>query len=160
MKLSTKHFHEITIDEKNIINFIDGIPGFEDQLVGKSKDEEVEVNVKFPEEYHAENLAGKDAKFLVKIHEIKAKELPELDDEFAKDVSEFETLDELKNDIMNKLEKQAKDKEKIEKEEKIVGTIVEASQVEIPEVMIEKQIDAEVNEFAYRLRYQGLDINK
>lgn len=136
------------------------IPGFEDQLVGKNKDEEVEVNVKFPEEYHAENLAGKDAKFLVKIHEIKAKELPELDDEFAKDVSEFETLDELNNDIMNKLEKQAKDKEKMEKEEKVVGKVVEASQVEIPEVMIEKQIDAEVNEFAYRLRYQGLDINK
>ncbi|MGF7057436.1 trigger factor [Brassicibacter mesophilus] len=136
------------------------IPGFEEQLIGKNKDEEVEVNVKFPEEYHAEELAGKDAKFMVTIHEIKEKELPELDDEFAKDVSEFDTLEELKNDIKGKLEKQAKDKEKAENENNVVEKVVELCQVDIPEVMIERQIDNDVNDFAYRLRYQGLDIDK
>jgi len=136
------------------------IPGFEEQLIGKNKGEEVEVNVKFPEEYHAENLAGKDAKFIVTIHEIKEKELPELDDEFAKDVSEFDTLEELKNDIRAKLEKQAKDKEKSEVENNVIEKVVEACEMDIPEIMIEKQIDNDVNDFAYRLRYQGLDMEK
>ncbi len=116
--------------------------------------------MKFPEEYHAEELAGKDAKFMVTVHEIKEKELPELDDEFAKDVSEFDTLEELRNDIKGKLEKQAKDKEKAENENNVVEKVVELCQIDIPEVMIERQIDNDVNDFAYRLRYQGLDINK
>jgi len=136
------------------------IPGFEEQLIGKNKDEEVEINVKFPEEYHSEDLAGKDAMFKVKIHEIKVKELPQLDDEFAKDVSEFDTLEELKNDIRSKQEEQAKSREKAENENKVVEKAIEGSQVEIPEVMIERQIDTEVSEFDYRLKYQGLDINK
>ncbi|KNF07862.1 trigger factor Tig [Gottschalkia purinilytica] len=136
------------------------IPGFEEQLVGKNKDEEVEVKVTFPEEYHAENLAGKEAIFKVTIHEIKVKELPELDDELAKDVSEFDTLEELKKDIKVRLEEQAKNKEKVEIENKIIEKACELSEVEIPEAMIERQIDVNVNEFGYRLSYQGLDLSK
>lgn len=136
------------------------IPGFEEQLVGKNKEEEVEVKVTFPEEYHAEELAGKDAIFKVIIHEIKEKELPALDDEFAKDVSEFDTLDELKNDIKNRLQKQAEDKAKAENENKVVEKVVEACEVVIPEVMFERQIDNDINDFAYRLRYQGLEFKK
>lgn len=136
------------------------IPGFEEQLIGKNKEEEVEVNVKFPEEYHAEDLAGKDAIFKVVIHEIKEKELPELDDEFAKDISEFDTFEELKNDIMNKLQKQAESKANLEQENKIIEKVVEGCEIDIPEVMVEKQIDDDINDFAYRLRYQGLDFEK
>ncbi|SCG82108.1 Trigger factor TF [Proteiniborus sp. DW1] len=136
------------------------IPGFEDQLVGKNKEEEVEVKVTFPEEYHAENLAGKDAIFKVIIHEIKEKELPALDDEFAKDVSEFDTLDELKADIMNRLKKQAEQREKAENENKVVEKVAELCEVDIPEVMIDRQIDDDINDFAYRLRYQGLEFEK
>ncbi|KPU27574.1 trigger factor [Caloranaerobacter sp. TR13] len=136
------------------------IPGFEEQLVGKNKDEEFEINVKFPEEYHAEDLAGKDATFKIKIHEIKQKDLPELDDEFAKDVSEFDTLDELKEDIKKRLEKQAKEREKAEKENKVIEKVVEAAEVDIPEVMIENEVDYQVRNFEFTLRYQGLDLNK
>ena len=136
------------------------IPGFEEQLVGKNKGEEVEVNVTFPEEYQAENLAGKDATFKVTIHEIKEKELPELDDELAKDVSEFDTLEELKNDIKNRLEESSKNREEAENQNNVLAKVVEASEVEIPEVMIERQVDSEVNDFSYRLQFQGLDINK
>ncbi|WIV11859.1 trigger factor [Proteiniborus sp. MB09-C3] len=136
------------------------IPGFEDQLVGKNKEEEVEVKVTFPEEYHADELAGKDAIFKVVIHEIKEKELPVLDDEFAKDVSEFDTLDELKSDTMNKLKKQAEQKEKVENENKVVEKVAELSEIDIPEVMVERQIDDDINDFAYRLRYQGLEFEK
>ncbi len=136
------------------------IPGFEEQLVGKNKEEEVEVKVTFPEEYHAENLASKDAIFKVVIHEIKEKELPALDDEFAKDVSEFDTLDELKADIMNKLKKQAEQKEKAENENKVVEKAVELCEIDVPEVMIDRQIDDDINDFAYRLKYQGLEFEK
>lgn len=136
------------------------IPGFEEQLIGKNKEEEVEVKVKFPEEYHAEELAGKDAIFKVVIHEIKEKELPELDDEFAKDISEFDTLDEYKKELMNRLQKQAEAKAKAENENKVIEKVVETCEMDIPEVMIDRQIDEDINEFAYRLRYQGLDFEK
>ncbi|MFA5523740.1 MAG: trigger factor [Tissierellales bacterium] len=136
------------------------IPGFEEQLVGKNKDEEIEVKVTFPEEYHSEDLEGKDAIFKAVIHEIKEKEIPSLDDEFAKDISEFDTLDELKTDIMNKLRKQAEEKEKTENENKVVDKVIELCEVDIPEVMVERQIDDDVNEFAYKLRYQGLEFEK
>lgn len=136
------------------------IPGFEEQLIGKNKEEEVEVKVTFPEEYHAEELSGKDAIFKVVIHEIKEKELPALDHEFAKDVSEFDTLDELKNDIKNKLQKQAEDRAKAENENKVVEKIADACEVDIPEVMIDRQVDDDINDFAYRLRYQGLEFEK
>ncbi len=136
------------------------IPGFEDQLIGKNRDDEVEVKVTFPDEYHADNLAGKDAVFKVKIHEVKQKELPEVDDELAKDVSEFETLEEFRNDIQQRLEKEAEEKQIAENENNAVEKIVENSEVNIPEVMVENQIDNEINNLAYRLQFQGLDINK
>ncbi len=136
------------------------IPGFEDQLIGKKNGEELEVNVKFPEEYHEESLAGKDAMFKVTIHDMKAKELPEIDDEFVKDVSEFDTLDELKNDIREKLEKDLKEQEKVETENRIVEKLIEISEVDIPRGMIESQIDDEVRQFDFRMRNQGLELDQ
>lgn len=136
------------------------IPGFEEQLIGKKKGEEVEVNVKFPEEYHEESLKGKDAMFKVTIHEIKEKELPELDDEFAKDVSEFDTLEEYKKDIKERLEKNLKRREQIEKENKVIEKVVELSSVDIPEGMINSQLENEIGEFDYRLRMQGLELEQ
>lgn len=136
------------------------IPGFEEQLIGKELDEEVEVNVKFPEEYHSQDLSGKDAKFIVKIHEIKEKESPEIDDELAKDVSEFDTLDELKEDIRKNLEKVKEEESKIEVEDKLVEKACDNAELEVPEVMVENQINMSVNDFAQRLSYQGIDIEK
>ncbi|HSH36791.1 trigger factor, partial [Schnuerera sp.] len=122
--------------------------------------EEVEVKVTFPDDYFEESLKGKEALFKVTINEVKEKELPVLDDEFAKDVSEFDTLDEYKESIKEKLEKEAKDKEKVEQENKIIEKVVENSEVEVPEVMIEHQVENEINEFDYRLKLQGMDINQ
>ena len=136
------------------------IPGFEEQLIGKSIGEEVEVNVSFPEEYHAENLAGKPALFKVKVNQIKFKELPELDDEFVKDVSEFDTLDELKQDIQKRMTEEAERKEKQELENAIVDKVVDAATVEIPAIMIENQLDHIARDFDMRLRSQGLDLEK
>ena len=136
------------------------IPGFEEQLIGKKKDEEVEVKVTFPEEYHEETLAGKEAIFKVVIHDIKEKELPELDDEFAKDVSEFDTLEEYKADIRERLEKDLKEQEKVETENRVIEKALEISEVDIPDGMVESQIDDEMRQFDYRLRSQGLDLEK
>lgn len=136
------------------------IPGFEDQLIGKNIGEEVEVNVTFPEEYHAEDLAGKPALFKVKVNQIKFKELPELDDEFVKDVSEFDTLDELKKDLLSKMTEEAERKAKQELENAIVDKVVDAATVEIPAVMIESQLDHIARDFDMRLRSQGLDLEK
>ena len=134
------------------------IPGFEEQLVGMAIGEEREINVKFPEEYHAENLAGKDAMFKVKLISIKAKDLPELDDEFAKDVSEFETLEEYKKDIKAKLEKQKESQAKADKENKAIEQLVENTEVNIPDAMIENQVEEMLEQFNANLSYQGLDI--
>ena len=136
------------------------VPGFEEQLIGKKKGDKVDVKVTFPEDYFKENLRGKEATFEVVIHEVKEKELPNLDDEFAKDVSEFDTLEEYKNSIRERLEKEAKEREKIEFENRLVDKIVESSEVDIPEAMIEHQIEHEINDFNYRLRLQGLDIDQ
>lgn len=136
------------------------IPGFEEQLIGKNKDEEVEVNVTFPEEYHEESLQSKEVTFNVTIKEIKEKELPELDDEFAKDVSEFDTLEEYKDSIRERLTKELENQERIETENKLVEKVVELSEVEIPEGMIETQVENELNDFGYRLQMQGLDLEQ
>ena len=136
------------------------IPGFEDQIVGMKIDEEKDVNVKFPDEYFSKELAGKDATFKVKLHEIKKKELPKLDDEFAKDVSEFDTLDELKADIKTKLEKQNADKEKYETEEAVVKALCENVKVDIPSGMVETEVDRMLNDFKQRLSYQGLKLDQ
>ncbi len=136
------------------------IPGFEDQLIGKKTGKEVDVNVTFPDEYHAENLAGKPALFKVKINEVKVRELPKLDDDFASEVSEFETLTEFKKSIKKKLQAEAAEKAKAEMENVIVDKIVENATFELPEAMIEEQIDRQVNDFAQRLQYQGLSIDQ
>lgn len=131
------------------------IPGFEDQLIGKNKDEEVQVNVTFPEEYHSEDLQGKDAIFNVKIHEIKAKELPELDDEFAKDVSEFDTLEELKADTRKVLEQKAADQIKVANDNNVVTKVVNDTVLEVPEVLIQREIDYLGNSYEQQFRQQG-----
>ena len=131
------------------------IPGFEEQLIGKNIGEEAEVNVTFPEEYHSEDLKGKDAIFKVTVHEIKEKELPALDDEFAKDVSEFDTLDELKADTRKKLEADAKEKERMENGNKVIEKIVNDSNVEVPEVLVEREIDYQARNYEQQFRMQG-----
>lgn len=136
------------------------IPGFEEQLIGLNKDDEKDVKVTFPEEYHSEELEGKDAIFKVKVHEIKTKELPELDDELAKDVSEFDTLDEVKEDIKKKLEEEAKRKEKAALENAVIDKVCENTEIEVPEVLIEDQIDNNVRDFSQRLSQQGLQLEK
>ena len=136
------------------------IPGFEDQLIGKSIGEECDVNVTFPEEYHAEELKGKDATFKVKVNSIKVKELPELDDEFAKDVSEFDTLEELQKSVKEKLSAAGKEKAKHETEENVINAVCEATEIDIPEAMINSQIDKMIRDFDMQMRYQGLNIEQ
>lgn len=134
------------------------IPGFEEQLVGKKAGDECDVKVTFPEAYHAEDLAGKEAVFKVKVHEVKVKELPELDDEFAKDVSEFDTLAELKADIEAKLLENSKDKCEQDFENELVDAVVELMEADIPDCMIEQRMNDNVNDFANRLAQQGLNM--
>ena len=134
------------------------IPGFEEQVAGHKTEEAFDVNVTFPEEYQAENLAGKDAVFKVKIHEIKTKEVPALDDEFAKDVSEFDTLDELKADLKKQLsEKKAEDARR-DLENQLLEQAIDGMEAEIPEVMFTKRADEMINDYAYRLQAQGIDL--
>lgn len=134
------------------------IPGFEEQLIGKEIGQEVEVKVTFPEEYHSEDLAGKEAVFKVTIHEIKEKELPELDDEFAKDVSEQDTLEALKEDIRKKQEESAQKRAENERRDAIVDKVVSNVEVDIPEVMVEDEIENMLRDFDNQLRYQGLSL--
>ena len=136
------------------------IDTFEDQLVGKNAGDEVEVNVTFPEEYQAEDLAGKPAVFKVKIHEVKAKELPELDDEFAQDISEFDTLAEYKEDLKKKLAETKENNAKRTKEDEAIQKIVDKSEMEIPEAMIETQVETMIEEFAQRIAQQGLSFEQ
>lgn len=136
------------------------IDTFEDQLVGKNAGDEVEVNVTFPEEYHAADLAGKPAVFKVKINEIKAKELPELDDEFAQDVSEFDTLAEYKEDLKKQLTEQKENEAKRTKEDEAIQKIIDKSVMEIPEAMLETQCENMVNDFAQRIAQSGLSMEQ
>lgn len=134
------------------------IPGFEEQLVGAKTGDLVDVNVTFPEEYHAENLAGKDALFKVTVKEIKERELPELNDDFADEVSEFSTMDEFRADIRKKLEEAAQNKAQVETENAVVEKVIENAEFDIPEAMIEANVDNLMNDFAQRLTYQGLNL--
>ena len=136
------------------------IPGFEDQIIGMKIDEEKDVKVKFPEEYFSKELAGKDAVFKVKLHEIKKKELPELDDEFAKDVSEFDTLKELKADIKAKKETQTEEKAKYETQDAVIKALCEKTKVEIPSGMVEMEVENMLKDFEQRLAYQGLNLEQ
>ncbi len=135
------------------------IPGFEEQIIGAKIGDDIEVNVTFPEEYLVESLKGKPAMFKVKVHEIKVRELPELDDDFASEVSEFETLAEYKDSIRKKLEERAENKAKQETENSIIEKVCENAEVDIPDAMIQAQIDRMINDFAQRLQYQGMNID-
>lgn len=134
------------------------IPGFEDQVIGMNIGDEKDINVKFPDEYHAENLKGKDAVFAIKLHEIKKKELPEINDEFIKDAVGAESVDVYKKEVKERLEKQNSDRAERELEDEIVKKVTETTEVEIPDALIERQIDNMVQEMSYRLSYQGLKL--
>ena len=136
------------------------IDTFEDQLVGKNVGDEVDVNVTFPEQYQAEELAGKPALFKVKINEIKAKELPELDDEFAQDVSEFDTLAEYKESLKKNLQEQKENEAKRTKEDEAIQKIIDKSKMDIPEAMIETQCETMIEEFAQRIAQSGLSMEQ
>lgn len=135
------------------------IPGFEDQVIGAEIGKEIDVNVTFPEEYHAPDLAGKPAVFKVTVNEIKVKELPEADDDFASEVSEFETFAEYKDSVKKKLEEQAEEKAKQDTENAVIEEVVKNAEVEIPKAMADTQIDRMINDFAQRLQYQGMSID-
>lgn len=134
------------------------IPGFEEQIIGMKIDEEKDINVKFPDDYFSEDLKGKDAVFKVKLHEIKKKEMPELNDDFAKDTSEFDTLDELKNSIKEKLEEANKSKAKYETEEAAIKAVCDNTEIDIPSGMIETELDNMVRDIETRLSYQGMNM--
>ena len=146
--------HELVIGSKTFI------PGFEDQIIGMKIDEEKDINVTFPKEYFSKELAGKDATFKVTVHEIKKKELPKLDDDFAKDASEFDTLDELKKSIKERLEKEFTDKQKYETEDAVVKAVTENIKVEIPSGMIETEVENMLKDIETRLSYQGLKLEQ
>ena len=146
--------YELTIGSNTFI------PGFEDQIIGMKIDEEKEINVKFPDEYFSKDLSGKDAKFKVKLNEIKVKELPKIDDEFAKDVSEFETLSELKNNIKEKFEKNNEEKQKSETEDEAIKAVCDNVNIDIPSGMIETEIDRMLEDMEGRLRYQGIGLDQ
>jgi len=146
--------HELTIGSNTFI------PGFEDQIIGMKIDEVKDIKVKFPDEYFSKDLAGKDAVFKVTLHEIKKKELPELDDEFAKDVSEFDTLDELKASIKEKLEAQNADRVKYETEDAVIKAVCEEAKLDIPDGMIHLELDNMIKDMEQRLSYQGLKFDQ
>ena len=134
------------------------VPGFEDQVAGHKAEEEFDVNVTFPEDY-AQELAGKEAVFKCKIHEIKSKELPELDDEFAKDVSEFDTLDELKADIKKQMNERKAEEAKNDFENQLIEQVIDNMECEVPQCMFDKRVDEMVQDYAYRLQMQGIDLD-
>lgn len=146
--------HELTIGSKTFIE------GFEEQVIGMKIGEEKEIKVTFPEKYFSEELAGKDAIFKVKLNEIKKKELPEMDDEFAKDVSEFDTIKELRNSIREKLEEENKQRTKYETEDAVIKAVADNVEVEIPSGMVDTQIDNMVKDMENRLAYQGMALEQ
>ncbi len=136
------------------------IPGFEDQIVGKKIDEEFDVNVTFPEDYHAEELKGKEAVFKCKLHEIKTRVLPEVDDEFVKDVSEFETLDELKEDLKKKAAERKEKDADLAVETQLIEGMLEGFEAEIPQAMIDQKVMENIRDFDYSLQMQGLNMQQ
>ena len=144
--------HELEIGSHTFIE------GFEDQVVGMKIEEEKDINVTFPEEYFSKELAGKPATFKVKLHEIKKKEMPKLDDEFAKDASEFDTLDELKASIKARIEEENKNREKYETEDAVIKAVCDAADFDIPSGMIETELDNMMKDIDARLSYQGMNL--
>ena len=146
--------HKLTIGANQFI------PGFEEQMIGKKIGEESEISVKFPEDYHAEELKGKDATFKVCVHAITKRELPQLDDEFAKDISEKDTLDEVKADIRADLEKRALENAKNQTQTNVIDKVLESVEIDIPACMIENQVDNIMHDFEMRLSYSGMTMDK
>ena len=146
--------HELEIGSNTFI------PGFEDQIIGMKLEEEKDINVTFPEEYFSKELAGKPAIFKVKLHEIKKKEFPAMDDEFAKDVSEFDTLEELKNSIKEKMQKENEDRAKYETEDAAIKAVCDNVEIDIPSGMIDTEIDNMMRDMEQRLQYQGLKLDQ
>lgn len=146
--------HELTIGSNTFI------PGFEDQIIGMKIEEEKDIQVKFPDEYFSKELAGKDATFKVKLHEIKKKELPAIDDELAKDVSEFDTLADLKKSIKDKLTKENETRAKYEMEEAAIKAVCDNTEIDIPSGMIETEIDNMQKDIENRMQYQGLTLDQ
>ena len=136
------------------------IPGFEEQIIGMKAGEEKDITTTFPEEYHSAELAGKETIFKIKLHEIKRKELPALDDEFAKDISEFDTFEEYKKSIKERLEESKKNMAKVERENKVIDKLADKVTVEIPESMIEMEIDSMIKNFEGNLAYQGITLDQ
>lgn len=136
------------------------IPGFEDQIVGKKPEEEFDVNVTFPEDYHAEELKGKEAVFKCKLHEIKTRVLPEVDDEFVKDVSEFETLDELKEDLKKKAQERKEKDAETQLQTQLIEGMLEGFEAEIPQAMIDQKVMENIRDFDYTLQMQGLNMQQ
>lgn len=136
------------------------IPGFEEQIIGHNVGDEFDVNVKFPEDYHEDSLKGQDAKFECKINSIKEKVLPELDDEFVKDVSEFDTLDEYKKDIKEHLEKDNEQRQLVEKQNKSVEALIDATEITVPESMIDNEVNRQFQDFARRVQQMGLNTDQ
>ncbi len=134
------------------------IPGFEEQVVGHNVGDEFDVNVKFPEDYHAEELKGKDATFKIKLHEIKHQELPEVDDEFVKDVSEFDTLEEYRKDLENTVRSRKERAAEASTEQQLIKAVIDKVEAEIPDMMIEKETDEIINSFDMQLRDQGMNL--
>ncbi len=146
--------HELEIGSKTFI------PGFEDQVIGMKVDEEKDIKVKFPEDYFSKDLAGKDATFKVKLHEIREKKLPELDDEFAKDVSEFDTLAELKASIKEKKQSENENRAKHETEDLAIEAVSKETKIDIPSGMIENEVDAMIRNMEQQLAYQGIKLEQ
>lgn len=146
--------HELEIGSKTFI------PGFEDQVIGMKVDEEKDIKVKFPEDYFSKDLAGKDATFKVKLHEIREKKLPELDDEFAKDVSEFDTLAELKASIKEKKQSENENRAKHETEDLAIEAVSKETKIDIPSGMIENEVDAMIRDMEQQLAYQGIKLEQ
>ncbi len=134
------------------------IPGFEEQVVGHNTGDEFDVNVKFPEDYHAEELKGKDATFKIKLHEIKHRELPEVDDEFAKDVSEFDTMEEYRKDLGETIRRRKERASESSVEQQLIQAVVAKVQADIPDIMVEREVDEIINSFDMQLRDQGMNL--
>ncbi len=134
------------------------IPGFEEQVVGHNIDDEFDVNVKFPEDYHAEELKGKDATFKIKLHEIKHRELPEVDDEFVKDVSEFDTLEEYRKDLENTIRARKEHAAEASTEQQLIKAIIDRVEADVPQMMIDREVDEIINSFDMQLRDQGMNL--
>ena len=146
--------HELEIGSHSFIE------GFEDQIIGMKPQEEKEIKVKFPEKYFSEDLAGKDATFKVKLHEIKKKELPKIDDDFAKDVSEYDTLEELKKSIKDKKQEENEHRAKHEREDAAIKAVCDNAEVDIPSGMIESELDRIMQDIDMKLNYQGMNLDQ